>query len=55
MGQKKKAKIKRNTIIANYSKGGLRMPDVFAIHIASQIQWIKNYLMIHCQTPNGRH
>ena len=35
----KPAKIKKSTIIAPIEKGGLRMPDVNAIHLASKINW----------------
>ena len=38
---KKPHKIKRDTIIANYSDGGLRMPDVYALHTKSKISWLK--------------
>ena len=37
----KPAKVKRSTIIANYYNGGLKMPDIFAVHTAAKIKWIK--------------
>ena len=38
---KKLNKIKRHTIIANVSDGGLRMPDIYVIHTTSKISWWK--------------
>ena len=38
---KKPHKIKRDTIIANFSDGGLRMPDIYALHTKSKISWLK--------------
>ena len=37
----KPAKIKRTTIIAPVSEGGLGMVDVYNVHLASKINWIK--------------
>ena len=34
---KKPHKIKRDTIIANFSDGGLRLPDIYAFHTKSKI------------------
>ena len=41
--ENKPAKIKRNTITATYTMGGLKMPDIFAINVVSKIKWINNY------------
>ena len=37
----KPAKIKRSTIIATIEEGGLGMVDVYNVHMASKISWIK--------------
>ena len=41
---KKPAKVRRETIVANYDTGGLRMPDIFSIHKIAKIRWIKRLL-----------
>ena len=43
---KKPAKVKKNCIISNYKNGGIKMPDVFSVHIASKVKWIKKLLNI---------
>ena len=42
----KPAKIKKSTLISTYSMGGLKMPDVYGIHAASKIKWIKK---LYCE------
>ena len=37
-------KIKRNTIISDYSEGGLRMIDLFSFNKALKSTWVKKYL-----------
>ena len=51
----KKAKIKRSTIIATYSAGGLKMPDIYGIHFTSKIKWIKNLLELSAQQGKWQH
>ena len=41
----KPAKIKKSTLISTYSMGGLKMPDVYGIHAASKIKWIKKTIL----------
>ena len=41
---KKPARIKRSSIIANTENGGLKMPDIYSIHKVSKITWIKRLL-----------
>ena len=38
---KKPPKIKKETVIANFKDGGLRMPDIFAHHANAKIGWVK--------------
>ena len=38
----KPARIKRSTIINNYTEGGLKMPDIYCIHSAHKMLWIKS-------------
>ena len=42
--EKKPHKIKRETIIANFNSGGLRMPDIFSIHTVAKLKWITRLL-----------
>ena len=37
-------KIKRNTMIRDYSEGGLKMLDIASFNKALKIVWIKKYL-----------
>ena len=41
---KKPAKIKRETITSNYVDGGIRMPDIFSVHVTAKISWIKRLI-----------
>ena len=41
---KKPAKVRRETIIANYDNGGIRMPDIHSIHLNAKIRWIQRLL-----------
>ena len=41
---KKPSKIKRETIIADYSLGGLRMPDIFTVHAVAKIKWVNRLI-----------
>ena len=45
---KKPSIVKRGSVIANYTDGGLRMPDIFAIHATAKIKWIKKLLSEPC-------
>ena len=41
---KKPSKIKRETIIADYSLGGLRMPDIFTVHAVAKIKCVNRLI-----------
>ena len=43
---KKVAKVKKKTLIGTFDKGGLKMPEIFAINTVSKIKWIKKLLLI---------
>ena len=37
-------KVKKSTIIGNYSDGGLKMPDIFTINTTAKVKWIKRLM-----------
>ena len=43
--ENKTPKIKKDTLIATYDKGGLKLPEIFAVNTAAKVKWIKNLLM----------
>ena len=45
LGDKKIPKIKKNTLIATYDMGGLKMPEISSINTVSKVKWIKKLLM----------
>ena len=43
--ENKTPKIKKNAIIATYDKGGLKLPEIFAVNTAAKVKWIKKLLL----------
>ena len=41
---KKPPKIKRETIIADFSVGGLRMPDIFTVNVIAKTKWVNRLI-----------
>ena len=34
-------RVRKSTIISNYDKGGLKMPDIYSIHTSQKVMWLK--------------
>ena len=43
--ENKPPKIKKNALIATYDKGGLKLPEIFAVNTAAKVKWIKKLLL----------